>query len=265
MTHRADPALVMANHGNSSAKVRLFGGHVVSARVINPRTQKPQELLYAGQDLTDPKLRASHFGCPAGADGFGISNKHGATRYADHEIRISEETDHLVLRANLGKAAIGVTREVILDDNSVGIMDTVTNLRPPSGGESEETSLLSHLYLRRGSVTPSSEHPITLNGETIDDTLREKGAAQRIVDGTPHLWTGFADINSAMIGMPDGSRIELTASINGEPVDGALLWAPPGEDAFCVEPVVGLTDESNRGYVIPAGSLGMLVATIEAV
>jgi hypothetical protein len=259
-----DPAVVNLRNGEASATVRLVGGHVLSANVISPRTKESQQLLYAGDDLRDPKLRASHVGCPAVRDGFGIKNNHGAARYAPHEI--SDRTNHGVkLRARLGAIGIRIERDIWLAPDKIIITDSVENMREEG---TEATSLLSHLYLRRGEADPSDEAPILINGQTIDDLLKEKGAGENAIAGRPYFWPGFADTSSAVVGMPDGSQTKVFAMTNSQQLSGALIWAPPGEKAFCLEPVVGLSGienpVNNRGQIIPPGEIGILTVAVSA-
>lgn len=263
----ADPTYITLVEEGASARIRLYGGHLVTARVTNLATRRPQELLYPGeQDMTldrlkEPKLRASHFGAPAGRDGFGVGNKHGIIRFAPHDV-IKRSGPHALLRARLGEVGIAVSREVMLAEDGVIISDVFANMR---AHDTEETSFLSHLYLWRGRQLVSADTPITINGRTLDRVVGEDGAAQKIIEeGKPYFWRGFADVDSATVSMPDGSSIDVHAQYNGRDVDGALLWAPPGVNAFCLEPVVGFTPENNRGCVIPAGELGELAVSVFA-
>lgn len=266
MSTQVSPDNRMAVYGQSSVRARLFGGHVLSARVTAPGSRILQELLYPGGSLRDeqlrePKLRASHFGAPADRDGFGVGNKHGALRYTTYE-KVRRPCGTLLLRASLPEVGIATERELVIRRDRLGINDTLEIIRPDGD---EATSLLNHLYLNRGKVMPSTDNPVLINGETLDDLLHEDGVGDRIVSGEPYLWTGFGDVPSATVSMPDGSQIGVSATINGENVNAALLWAPKGENAFCIEPVDGLSEEGNRGRIIPAGGSALLAVTVTAI
>jgi hypothetical protein len=265
MTADAPADFDTAAYGSSYAKARLLGGHVFSARVMTPGSAVRQELLYPGSgisysQLRDPKLRASHFGAPVGPDGFDVGNKHGAFRYTTYE-RVRRSCGTLLLRAALPEAGISAEREVVIRGNRVAINDALGITR--SKGD-EETSMLSHLYLNRGGVAPSADHPVLVNGEELDDLLHEDGAGKRIINGVPYLWTGFGDVPSATVRMPDGSQIDVSATVNGDRVSAALLWAPKNENAFCIEPVDGFSEAGNRGRIIPAGGSALLAVTLTA-
>jgi hypothetical protein len=185
-------------------------------------------------------------------------------RYATYNVISNTQDSFVTLEADLRETAGFVLyREVSIGNDRIDMTDylELSALRGP-----EETSMVNHLYLQRGSVAPSADHPLTINGNVLDDVLREGGVAERIIGGEARLWPGFANLDSARIGIPDGSHVEVAAAYNGDNVDGALLWAPPGEDAFCFEPVVGVGQNpgDNRGLTIAAGRAGSLVVAVVA-
>lgn len=157
-----------------------------------------------------------------------------------------EVDNSLLLKAKLGE--LSFSREFELRKGLVNIYS-----------ESPVKALMSErVFLSVGSIV--TRGPILLNNEAIFRAFGDETAESDIFNGEPRLWEGFE--GGAKIDLPNGSDIYVESSLNGRPVQDALLWAPTSR-VLCIEPIVGLNN--NIADQAPEMGRAVLATTVEIV
>lgn len=238
-----------------SLAIRLQGGFVTRCVLTSPSSGEAIPVLYAGDDLTDPKLTATHIMSPVGPDKDGFGGNHGFPRYANyHAFAQWVDKDSgavtLPLQAKRSDMGLGLSKKFSLVANKLVSTTVLRN----NGEDPEETSLGEHNYFTLENANPTG---MTVNGKSLDVILGA-GATDKIMSGNAQYWPSFPGI--ARIAFPAGYGVDLSAVAlrNGAASEdnvGMLFWHKAGSPSICFEPTVGFDmPDRNKGAIIPSYS-----------
>lgn len=247
-----------------SLAIRLQGGFVTRCVLTSPSSGEAIPVLYAADDLTDPKLTASHIMSPVGPDKDGFGGNHGFPRYANYhafEQWLDKDTGAvtLPLHAMRSDMGLGLSKKFSLAANKLVSTTVLRNNQEAP----EATSLGEHNYFVLDDEDPTR---LTVNGKSLDALLGE-GATDEIMDGNAQYWPDFPGF--ARIAFPKGYGIDLTAialrdGVVPEDNVGMLFWHKKGIPSICFEPTVGFDmPDRNKGAIIPGYSALGLRTEIE--
>lgn len=248
--------VVELHYGNSVAHVRPAGA-VILDTMLSLDSGPVEVLTTASGEVDVRKISASHSMFPVGENDF-LPEKHGADRLEDYDTT-QINTTYLEMNAMRPRGITPLTQ--ITRTVELSTSELVVETRHGSMvAEAVATSAGEHLYL--AAPADATVGNILVNGQTIDDLLKQDGAFDVVMSGKPMLWNGFNGM--AELQTPDYSvDVMSTVTVSGredvgdqQEVAAALLWKRSGTASFCFEPVHGLTEHdgvfTNTGLWLPA-------------
>jgi len=197
-----------------------------------------------------------------------VGGQHGFLRWIDYEKNVVSGANTLALTA--GGWPPRAMRHFELKPDALTTTTSVLNYKNKSVG----LSLGHHDYY---SVAENDIPSIRVNGEPLDEQLRQEGALAATLRGEAQFWPAFA--GSAEISFPTEAgirtlQVDARAKNAHEELPpeslGMLFWHRPGTDSLCIEPVAGVAHKEDgslaaNGIVVAAGSYAMIATTIRLV
>jgi hypothetical protein len=244
----------------SSLDVRIRGAYITDCELTSPTTGDRVDVLFAEDDLTKPKLTATHPMVPAGPYE-GLGGQHGFPRWSDyHEFLLNDGPNgekRTALQAMRSDNGLSLSKTFVLTESA---LTTHTTIRS-SSETSEDTSVGEHIYF---SLADGKFDGLTVDGKSLDELLGDGSQEEVSKGGTLY----YAFNGETTITFPAGHTVRLSAAFEGETKYPVALWVwkRPGSNSICFEPVVGvemLDEDDNAGVTVPAYGSATLSTKIE--
>jgi galactose mutarotase-like enzyme len=255
---------VKLSDGDNFIDIRLAGGYITKC-VLGAPAMSPASILYSDENLSRPKIDASHTMSPVGPElaALPLGGQHGAYRWADYEVTARSPTN-LVLAAKTSTEYPDLIKMFRFDSGDKTTMLIMKTILTNNTSKRINTSLGDHLYWPLANKRLDGLSLSSCANQAVD-VLSDSRKLALIASGKSHAYLP-ADTNEYDIRFPDGlgirlySEAQIISSINSTMKKvasarvGLLLWRRTNTESICFEPVVGMQGSAEQ--LIPVDQVG---------